>query len=78
MVKSLIGMQIFKRFHAAYVDAVCNPFYSVNSVRSGWCIHIVGYCMAFASVQWKLVELWLLHEHETWQRCPLDPWLMRS
>lgn len=31
-------MQIFKRFHAAYVDAVCNPFYSVNSVRSGCCI----------------------------------------
>jgi len=25
--------QIFKRFHAAYVDAVCNPFYSVNMVR---------------------------------------------
>ena len=25
--------QIFKRFHAAYVDAVCNPFYSVNTVR---------------------------------------------
>ncbi|KAK9832604.1 hypothetical protein WJX81_002897 [Elliptochloris bilobata] len=22
---------IFKRFHAAYVDAVCNPFYSVNT-----------------------------------------------
>lgn len=24
--------QIFKRFHAAYVDAVSNPFYTINTV----------------------------------------------
>ena len=26
-------MQIFRRFHAAYVDAVSNPFYTINTVR---------------------------------------------
>ena len=34
--KCACGLQIFKRFHAAYVDAVCNPFYSVNMVRAAW------------------------------------------
>ena len=32
---SACALQIFKRFHAAYVDAVCNPFYSVSMVRAG-------------------------------------------
>ena len=27
-------LQIFRRFHAAFVDAVSNPFYTVNMVRS--------------------------------------------
>ena len=25
-------MQVFKRFHAAYVDAVSNPFYDVDAL----------------------------------------------
>ena len=29
---ALAVMQIFKRFHAAYVDAVSNPFYTINTV----------------------------------------------
>ena len=33
--ESACALQIFKRFHAAYVDAVCNPFYSVSTVRAG-------------------------------------------
>ena len=33
--ESACVLQIFKRFHAAYVDAVCNPFYSVSMVRAG-------------------------------------------
>ena len=27
-------VQIFKRFHAAYMDAVSNPFYTTNTVRA--------------------------------------------
>ena len=27
-------LQIFRRFHTAFVDAVSNPFYTVNTVRS--------------------------------------------
>lgn len=27
-------VQIFKRFYAAYVDAISNPFYTMSTVRS--------------------------------------------
>lgn len=32
-------VQIFRRFHAAYVDAVSNPFYTTNTV---WCLSSWG------------------------------------
>jgi len=27
--------QVFKRIHAAFVEASCNPFYTADSVRRG-------------------------------------------
>ena len=30
----LVLLQIFRRFHAAFIDAVSNPFYTVNTVRN--------------------------------------------
>ena len=30
--KKACSVQVFKRFHAAYVDAVSNPFYNVGAL----------------------------------------------
>ena len=43
----LPAAQIFKRFHAAYMDAVCNPFYTMNTVRRAF---LKSFCMLPRSV----------------------------
>ena len=34
---SWLTMQIFQRFHAAYVDAISNPFYTMDTVSHRHC-----------------------------------------
>ena len=34
---SRLTMQIFQRFHAAYVDAISDPFYTMDTVSHRLC-----------------------------------------